>query len=63
MVIASANDACTALAEFVAGSDGAFVQCMNARAKELGLQDTHFENCTAWMIRPKIIFLLLTTWQ
>ena len=46
VVIASANDACTALAEFVAGSDGAFVQCMNARAKELGLQDTHFENCT-----------------
>ncbi len=42
VVIASANDACTALAEFVAGSDGAFVQCMNARAKELGLQDTHF---------------------
>ena len=35
-----------AVAEFVAGSDGAFVQCMNARAKELGLQDTHFENCT-----------------
>ena len=46
VVIASANDACTALAEFVAGSDGAFVQCMNDRAKELGLQDTHFENCT-----------------
>ena len=46
VVIASANDACTALAEFVAGSDGAFVQRMNARAKELGLQDTHFENCT-----------------
>lgn len=46
VVIASANDACTALAEFVAGSDGAFVQRMNARAKELGLKDTRFENCT-----------------
>lgn len=46
VVIASANDACTALAEFVSGSDGTFVQRMNARAKELGLKDTNFENCT-----------------
>lgn len=46
VVIASANDACTALAEFIAGSDTAFVAQMNAKAKALGLQDTHFENCT-----------------
>lgn len=42
----SANDACTALGELVAGSDEAFVDMMNARAKELGMTNTHFENCT-----------------
>lgn len=42
----SANDACTALGEYVAGSDEAFVAMMNDRAKELGLKNTHFENCT-----------------
>lgn len=42
----SANDACTALGEHVSGSETAFVNLMNARAKELGMNDTHFENCT-----------------
>lgn len=42
----SANDACTALAEYVAGSEPAFVAMMNERAQELGMQNTHFENCT-----------------
>lgn len=42
----SANDACTALGEYLAGSDEAFVQMMNERAKELGMNNTHFENCT-----------------
>lgn len=46
VVIASANDACTLLGEYIAGSDDAFVKMMNDRAKELGLKDTHFENCT-----------------
>lgn len=46
VVVASANDACTALSEFVAGSAQAFVNMMNERAKELGLKDTNFENCT-----------------
>lgn len=42
----SANDACTLLAERVAGSEDAFVQLMNARAEELGMRNTHFDNCT-----------------
>lgn len=45
-VVASANDACEALGEYVAGSSTAFVKMMNARAKELGMNDTNFENCT-----------------
>ena len=42
----SANDACTALGEYIAGSDEAFVTMMNDRAHELGMKDTHFDNCT-----------------
>ncbi len=44
IAIASANDAAVAMAEFVAGSEEAFVERMNEKAKELGMQDTHFEN-------------------
>ena len=44
VVISSANDAAVALAEHVAGSEEAFVQKMNARAKELGMKNTRFEN-------------------
>ena len=40
----SANDACHALADHVAGSEPRFVEQMNARAREMGLRDTHFEN-------------------
>jgi D-alanyl-D-alanine carboxypeptidase (penicillin-binding protein 5/6) len=40
----SANDASVAIAEHIAGSEGAFVQMMNERAKELGLEYTHFVN-------------------
>lgn len=43
--IASANDAAVAMAEYVAGSETAFVDKMNARAAELGMQHTHFMNC------------------
>lgn len=42
----SANDACTALGEYVAGSEDAFVSMLNERAAELGMKNTHFENCT-----------------
>lgn len=44
--VASANDACEALGEYVAGSSTAFVKLMNERARELGMLDTNFENCT-----------------
>ena len=46
VVVSSANDCATALAEHVAGSEAAFVAQMNARAKELGMEDTNFVNCT-----------------
>ncbi len=42
----SANDACTALGEYIAGSDEGFVIMMNERAQELGMKNTHFDNCT-----------------
>lgn len=42
----SANDACTALGEHLAGSDEAFVALLNEKAKALGMENTHFENCT-----------------
>lgn len=45
-VIASANDACTALGEFVAGDEESFVAMMNEKAKELGMTNTCFENCS-----------------
>ncbi len=44
IAIASANDAAVAMAEFVAGSEEAFVERMNQKAEELGMADTHFEN-------------------
>ena len=46
IAIASANDAVTALAERVAGTEEAFVEKMNAKAKELGMNDTVFKNPT-----------------
>ncbi len=46
VVVASANDACTALGEYIAGSDTGFVKMMNDRAAELGLENSSFENCT-----------------
>ena len=45
-VIASANDACTALGEYIAGDEASFVALMNKRAKELGMNNTCFENCS-----------------
>lgn len=46
VAVASANDATTALAEYVAGSEDAFVTMMNERAGQLGMDDTVFLNCT-----------------
>lgn len=44
-VVASANDAAVALAEFVSGSEEDFVAAMNEKAAELGMNDTVFKNC------------------
>ena len=44
--VVSANDCAVALGEAIAGSEEAFVEQMNQRAKELGMTDTHFENAT-----------------
>ena len=46
IAVSSANDCACAMAEHLAGSEAAFVEQMNARAKELGMADTHFVNCT-----------------
>ena len=46
IAVSSANDCACAMAEHIAGSETAFVQRMNDRAKELGMNDTHFVNCT-----------------
>ena len=46
VVVSSANDCATALAEHIAGSEAAFVEMMNRRAEELGMKNTHFVNCT-----------------
>jgi len=46
VIVASANDSAVALAEYFDGTEEAFVKRMNTRAKELGLEDTHYVNCT-----------------
>ena len=44
IAVASANDACVAMAEYIAGSVESFVDMMNAKAKDLNMKDTHFAN-------------------
>ena len=53
VTVSSANDCATALAEHVAGSEAAFVELMNQRAAELGMEDTHFVNCTGLDDEPE----------
>lgn len=48
VIIQSGNDATVALAEFVSGSEDAFVDSMNQKAAQLGMSKTHFENSTGW---------------
>ena len=43
--VVSANDCTVAMAEYIAGSEEAFVQMMNTKAKNLGMNDTTFKNC------------------
>ena len=44
IAVASANDGCVAMAEYIGGSVESFVEMMNAKAKELNMKDTHFVN-------------------
>ena len=46
VIMASANDASVALAEYFNGNDKSFTNRMNKRAKELGMNDTNYANCT-----------------
>lgn len=45
IVVSSANDACVAMAEYISGTEEAFVQQMNERARGLGMENTVFKNC------------------
>lgn len=47
-IMASANDSAVALSEYLCGSEEAFVTRMNSRAKELGMTNTHYVNCTGY---------------
>lgn len=53
IVIASGNDASVAMAEYIAGSEEAFVQSMNERAKGLGMTGTHFVDCCGLTESPE----------
>ena len=46
IAVVSANDCAVAMAEYLSGTEEVFVRRMNERAKELGLKNTHFSNCT-----------------
>src|SRR5690606_9722736 len=48
IIVQSGNDACIATAEALAGSESAFAEAMNERAKKLGLNNSHFMNSTGW---------------
>ena len=47
--VSSANDACVAMAEYISGTEEAFVQQMNERARGLGMENTVFKNCNGWI--------------
>ncbi len=53
IAVSSANDCACAMAEHIAGSESAFVEKMNQRAAELGMNDTHFVNCTGLDDEPE----------
>ena len=53
IAVSSANDCACAMAEHIAGSETAFVSMMNKRAKELGMNDTNFVNCTGLDDEPE----------
>lgn len=45
IAVASANDACVAMSEYICGSENVFVDKMNDKAEQLGMKQTHFVNC------------------
>lgn len=53
IAVSSANDCACAMAEHIAGSEAAFVELMNQKAKELGMKDTNFVNCTGLDDEPE----------
>ncbi|MBU2545699.1 MAG: D-alanyl-D-alanine carboxypeptidase [Gammaproteobacteria bacterium] len=46
IIVDSGNDACVAMSEYIAGSEDAFVNMMNAEAQRLGMNNSHFADCT-----------------
>ena len=48
IIVSSGNDACTVVAEMLAGSEDAFAQWMNAKAEELGMTNSRFQNASGW---------------
>ena len=63
IAVSSANDAACAMAEHLAGSESAFVDMMNRRAAELGMNDTHFVNCTGLDDAPEAKEHLTSAWD
>jgi len=63
IAVSSANDCACAMAEHLAGSEAAFVERMNARAKELGMEHTHFVNCTGLDDDPEAAKHLICAWD
>lgn len=67
MLIQSGNDACLVLAEGLAGSEQAFVDLMNDKAKDIGLKDSHFANVSGlpdpneWMTAQDLVTLAIRT--
>lgn len=53
IAVCSANDSCVAIAERIAGTESAFIDAMNQRAKELGADNTLFANCTGLPLEPQ----------
>ena len=63
IVVSSANDCACAMAEYIAGSEAAFVEMMNARAEQLGMTDTRFVNCTGLDDEPEAAEHLTTAYD
>ena len=63
IVVSSGNDACIVVAEGLSGSEAAFADAMNRRAREIGLTGSHFVNATGWpdaghVMTPRDVALL-----